>query len=605
MDGAEHTDDSSRFAYVALHPADKQKVWSWEHGREFDRLAEVTVRHAGATFKGLVDLVQEKVLHWAEIPGVQPGMLLTEEWQLAQVLVHRDERWQSAIRRRGIDDVTKVVCTPLAIGYFGPADGAKQRRFKVACYDGSVGTNYWAHPIEGLIVTLDMEERVVLDVLDNGSEHRPTESAELPGLVVAEEGDDLSRSADVVIVSHTIEWGPWRFHLGMNPRFGPIISTVRYRDGKRERPILYRANLSELYVPYMDADDAWYFRTFLDAGELGIGRLAAPLVAGLDCPVHAALFHAHYADDWGNPYEHRNAVCVFESKPDQLAWRHYEALGRHQSGQELAQLVVRTIASVGNYDYALDWIFRRDGSITVAVSATGIILVKSRNVESARKHSDTHSESSGRMIAPGLFGINHDHFFSFYLDIDVDGIANGFTIDEIVKVSVDAATGRQSLWKLKTKRPPTEVPARSRIIRSLPTLWRVENATHKGLSGYPTSYRLVPGASDASILRPTSPAGRRGSFIEFDLWVSAYSPHELFAAGEFPNQRKEIDGIAAWTGQDRSITNSDIVLWYTLGMRHPIRAEDWPVMPAVRRQFSLVPFNFFDVNPQLKKPASD
>ncbi len=598
---AEHTDDSSRFVYVALHPADKQKVWTWEHGRDFERLATVTVRHAGATFKGIVDLVQEKVRYWAEIPGVQPGMLLTEEWQLAQVVVRRDERWQTAVRRRGIDDITKVVCTPLAIGYFGPTDGAKQRLFKVVCYDASVGTNYWARPIEGLIVTVDMEERVVIDVLDNGADYRSDESAELPDVGVAEQTGDFPDSDALRVDNYSIEWERWRFHVGMDPRVGPIISTVRFTDGEQSRAVLYRAHLSELFVPYMDFDDAWYFRAFLDAGELGIGRLATPLVAGLDCPVNAEFFHAYFADDWGNSYEHQNAVCIFERKPNQLAWRHYEAFGGRQHGEQLTELVVRTIASVGNYDYGFDWIFRRDGSVFVDVAASGIVVVKAVSKKNTGRANVSESHKSGRLIAPGLLGVNHDHFFSFYLDLDVDGPSNVFSRDRIVEVSRDSELGRQSVWTVRSQDLATERSARSRIERRHPTIWRVKSSKHEGRLGHPTSYRLIPGASAASLLRPDSPAGRRGSFVEYDLWVSIYDPAELFAAGEFPNQRKDIDGVAAWTESADSIVDTDIVLWYTLGMHHVVRSEDWPAMAVVRNGFSLVPFDFFDSNQQIPR----
>ena len=32
----------------------------------------------------------------------------------------------------------------------------------------------------------------------------------------------------------------------------------------------------------------------------------------------------------------------------------------------------------------------------------------------------------GNLIAPNLIGVNHDHFFSFRLDVDVDGVENSF-----------------------------------------------------------------------------------------------------------------------------------------------------------------------------------
>lgn len=44
------------------------------------------------------------------------------------------------------------------------------------------------------------------------------------------------------------------------------------------------------------------------------------------------------------------------------------------------------------------------------------------------------------------------------------------------------------------------------------------------------------------------------------------------------------------------------VLWYTMGMHHMARAEDWPVMPTAWFSFELCPFDFFDRNPALTAP---
>jgi primary-amine oxidase len=44
------------------------------------------------------------------------------------------------------------------------------------------------------------------------------------------------------------------------------------------------------------------------------------------------------------------------------------------------------------------------------------------------------------------------------------------------------------------------------------------------------------------------------------------------------------------------------VVWYTFGMHHVVRLEDWPVMPRQHVGFSLQPFGFFDRNPVLDLP---
>jgi primary-amine oxidase len=56
---------------------------------------------------------------------------------------------------------------------------------------------------------------------------------------------------------------------------------------------------------------------------------------------------------------------------------------------------------------------------------------------------------------------------------------------------------------------------------------------------------------------------------------------------------------------DRDLVDADLVLWYTFGLTHVVRPEDWPVMPVTPIDFRLLPAGFFDGNPGLDVPASD
>jgi primary-amine oxidase len=63
-------------------------------------------------------------------------------------------------------------------------------------------------------------------------------------------------------------------------------------------------------------------------------------------------------------------------------------------------------------------------------------------------------------------------------------------------------------------------------------------------------------------------------------------------------------GLPDYVAQNRSIENTDIVLWHVFGLHHPVRTEDFPVQPCVRTGFRLVPNGYFNRNPTIDLPPS-
>ena len=85
--------------------------------------------------------------------------------------------------------------------------------------------------------------------------------------------------------------------------------------------------------------------------------------------------------------------------------------------------------------------------------------------------------------------------------------------------------------------------------------------------------------------------------------MTPYAPDELRSAGDVPNGDRSGVGLPAWTQANRSIENTDVVLWHTVGVTHLPRSEDWPAMPNEVAGFSLIPNNFFDRSPALDVPG--
>ncbi len=133
--------------------------------------------------------------------------------------------------------------------------------------------------------------------------------------------------------------------------------------------------------------------------------------------------------------------------------------------------------------------------------------------------------------------------------------------------------------------------------------WRIENAARRNAVGDPVAYRLEPGPSTPPLQRLDTHAIRRAQFATRNLWVTAYQPDELFAAGTYPYQHPGGAGLPEWVQADRPLEDSDLVVWHTFVAHHVVRSEDWPVMPVTTAGFKLRPDGFFDGNPALDVPG--
>ena len=148
----------------------------------------------------------------------------------------------------------------------------------------------------------------------------------------------------------------------------------------------------------------------------------------------------------------------------------------------------------------------------------------------------------------------------------------------------------------------TEEQAKSQIRLDRPAQWRIINPNVLGPLGYPVSFRIKPAQNAMTLLSPDDWPRRRAGFIDYHLWVTPQRNRERYAAGDYPTQSKPGAGLPAWTAENRPIENTDLVVWYTMGMHHVPRAEDWPVMPTVWHEFEIQPFDFFARNPALDLP---
>jgi primary-amine oxidase len=323
------------------------------------------------------------------LPGVQP-LVLVEEYDEVPKIVKADPRWLEAMKKRGIRDVSKVWVDTWASGAFAPAGQEDARLLRAVAYlqDGAV--NFYARPIEGVTAVVNMNTGKVVEVVDTGVVPISKRSAELdektlgkravaPLLITQPDGVGFSAQG------HALRWQNWSLRWAMHPREGLVIYDVRYLDGKRWRKVMYRGSLSEMIVPYGDPDQHWVWRNAFDEGEYGIGRLAAPLEPELDATANAQFFDAVFSDDFGKPYTLPRAVGVYERDAG-ILWKHYDVYHEQHQTRRARELVVFFVTTIGNYDYAVNWVFRQDASIEVVCDLTGIMLAKGVKDKTATGH---------------------------------------------------------------------------------------------------------------------------------------------------------------------------------------------------------------------------
>jgi len=597
------------FPSVALQEPPKTDVLGWQPGKPIARRARVEALTPGSFYELLIDLASRQITSAIERRGAQPSIMLSEIEAIKVVLSNAE--FKAGLQKRGVTDLTKVFCAPLSAGYFGSPSQEGQRLVKVGCFDTHRSTtNVFGWPIERLYALVDLRRMIVLSVTDDGvvpiaEGDLNYDAASVKTVRAPRKPITLAQpqGTNVRIDGHEISWGNWRFHVRVDPRVGTTISLAHWRDGETWRSILYQGYLSEMFVPYMDAAYGWQSRTYFDSGEYGAGLLATQLKPGIDCPDTASFLPAQFSTDHGEPFTTPNALCVFERGGGDPIWRHFESVNQTYEGRPNVELVVRMAAAIGNYDYLFDWIFNDAAEIEVRVGATGIDALKGA---AARKMTDPSAPDDtrfGTLVAPNLVAVNHDHYFNFRLDLDIDGPSNSVNRDVYKSVRLPADSARRSLYVVERQIAETEKAATLDSLHD-PVRLRVINEHRTNGVGNPASFEVLAFSHASPMLDPDDWPARRAAFLQHDIWVTPYRPDERYAGGQYMLGSRGDDGLAVWAAHDRAIRNEDLVVWVNLGMHHLTRAEDLPITPTMWQSFKLRPNNFFDRNPAIDLRAN-
>nr|MBP6117625.1 hypothetical protein [Neisseriaceae bacterium] len=609
---SKHALEDYRFSDIRLLTPDKDKVWQAVMQKKAYapvRKASFTLLQRGSVIEGVVNLKTQAIERWTVLEK-RHGMVLLDDFENVQIAIHNSPEYAAALKRRGITDVTKAVATPLTVGYFGKEDEMSQDMniLKVVSYLDVGDGNYWAHPIENVVAVVDLHQKKVIKVDDGEVVAVPRAARPYDGrdrVKIKDKPLDIiePEGKNYTITGRNVAWGNWRFHISLDSRVGLQLGTVTYSDKGKPRKVMYQGSLGGMVVPYGDPDMGWYFKSYLDSGEYGMGTLTSPMVKGKDAPANAVFLDAVIPDHEGKPVTVPNAMAIFEryAGPE---FKHQE-MGAHNVSTERRELVVRWVSTIGNYDYIFDWVFAHNGIIGINAGATGIEAVKGVKARTMADASAKEDTRFGTLIDHNIVGTTHQHIYNFRLDMDVD--EGGNTLTEVNPIVAPNTRGgpRTTAMELTEAKVTQEAEASQRFDPS--TIRLISNYNKANKVGNPVSYQLIPFAGGTHPIAKGANFGqdewlfKRLNFMDKQIWVTRYHPDELYPEGTYPNRSGEDTGLAAFIKDNQNIDNKDLVVWLTTGTTHVARAEEWPIMPTEWVNVLLKPWNFFNETPTLDR----
>ncbi|MEV6557449.1 primary-amine oxidase [Nocardia sp. NPDC051756] len=604
LDAAGLIAPTTRFVFVGLDEPDKYELYPWSG--TLDRRFRVLLHDIDRpnAVDAIVSLAGQAVLSQRTLDAIVDGQLpvLDEEFELVEAVLSSNPDWLAALAARGLE-VAEVRVAPLSAGVFD-YEGEEGRRILrgLAFHQQHEKDHPWAHPVDGLVGFVDVMTREVLRVIDTGPVEVPQESGNFDDPAVTGPPRTTQKPIEITqpqgpsftVRGNLVEWEKWSVRVGFDAREGLVLHQIGFHDGGRVRPIIHRASIAEMVVPYADPSPIRSWQNYFDTGEYLVGRYANALELGCDCLGDITYFDAVIADEAGNPTVLRNAICMHEEDFGVL-WKHTDLWTGSREVRRQRRLVISFFTTVGNYDYGFFWYLYLDGTIGFEIKATGIVFT-------AAYPGPDHPFST--QVAPGLGAPCHQHLFSARLDMMVDGHRNRVEEVESARVPIgpDNPHGNAFTWQRSTLARESDAQrlADNRVGR----VWRISNPEVHNRLGLPVSYVLHPEGKETLLAADESPIAKRAAFATKSLWVTRFDPAQRYAAGDFVNQHPGGAGLPEYVAGDRPLDNEDLVVWHTFGLTHFPRPEDWPIMPVDYTGFVLKPVGFFDRNPTLDVPGA-
>jgi primary-amine oxidase len=250
-----------------------------------------------------------------------------EQFVRIEEIVKADARFIDACNRRGIADIGLVCVDPWSAGNFDvPGEEGLHLCHTFAWMRTRENDNFYAHPIEGLNAVVDLRTSTVIRVDDRGAVPIPMTEINYESQFFADQRSpykplDIAQPEGVsfTLEGYRLKWDRWSLRIGFNAREALTLHDIRY-DG---RPIIHRASIVEMVVPYGSPDNAHFRKNVFDIGEYGIGKLVNSLALGCDCLGAIQYLDVHMNTMDGELMTIRNAVCIHE-EDNGILWKHMD-----------------------------------------------------------------------------------------------------------------------------------------------------------------------------------------------------------------------------------------------------------------------------------------
>ncbi|TIA82755.1 hypothetical protein E3P98_01145 [Wallemia ichthyophaga] len=382
-----------------------------------------------------------------------------------------------------------------------------------------------------------------------------------------------------------VTWMDWSFYLSYSPEQGLMLFDVKFK-GER---VAYEISLQDAVSNYGGADPMQAYTAYLDRG-FGMATGITPLVRNYDCPHEATYMDVNFYD-YGAGRILNDTICMFERDLQKPISRHYQSTDA--GATRGVAFEVRSIYTVGNYDYLISFTLYPEGSIEIEVDASGYLQTTYYNPNGDSYDTRVSTTSSGSI---------HDHVITFKIDLDVAGESNSVERRDIV-VSEDRFN-----WMddddppLKQKKINTSVLEKEKeaVIDwngNSDKFWLIGNKDSTNSYGYPRSYRLMPRSVIHNIVDGEK-MDQNAKFADHHAFVTVTKDNERSCSSYYNAvlPKKPPVDFTKFYQDDESIRQKDLTLWASVGFRHVPRAEDVPNTLFIEAKSALMlsPFNYAD-----------